>query len=107
MPKKLSTTPNTKTSTKTGTKTTKPAAPVAEAPKPVKSSPRVASARHRTVKPKVVASSATSIAVVENSREAIAKIAYGYWEARGRQAGDPLTDWLRAEAEYTTRKAAL
>src|SRR5438309_2280644 len=42
-------------------------------------------------------------AVVETSHgthEAIAKLAYGYWEARGFQGGNPAEDWLRAEAEY-------
>jgi hypothetical protein len=33
-------------------------------------------------------------------RETIAKIAYGYWEARGYAAGSADEDWIRAEAEY-------
>jgi hypothetical protein len=33
-------------------------------------------------------------------REAIAKIAYRYWEARGCTGGSPDEDWVRAEAEY-------
>jgi hypothetical protein len=32
--------------------------------------------------------------------EQIAKIAYGYWESRGYQAGCAEQDWLRAEREY-------
>ncbi len=36
----------------------------------------------------------------ENPREAIAKIAYGYWEARGYTGGSADEDWVRAEAEY-------
>jgi hypothetical protein len=36
----------------------------------------------------------------EAPREAIAKIAYGYWEARGCTGGSPDEDWVRAEAEY-------
>jgi len=36
----------------------------------------------------------------QNSQEAIAKIAYGYWLARGCQGGDQAEDWFRAEAEY-------
>lgn len=31
--------------------------------------------------------------------EAIAHLAYSYWEARGYQDGSPEEDWLRAEAE--------
>jgi hypothetical protein len=29
----------------------------------------------------------------------IAALAYSYWEARGRQGGSALEDWLRAESE--------
>jgi hypothetical protein len=36
----------------------------------------------------------------ETPREAIAKIAYGYWEARGYTGGSADEDWVRAEAEY-------
>ena len=39
--------------------------------------------------------------VSENER--IAKLAYHYWEARGRQGGSPLEDWLRAEREVRNR----
>ena len=31
------------------------------------------------------------------TRDAIASLAYEYWEARGRQGGSPEEDWLRAE----------
>ena len=31
--------------------------------------------------------------------QAIASLAYSYWEARGRQGGSAEEDWLRAEAE--------
>jgi hypothetical protein len=34
--------------------------------------------------------------------EAIAKIAYGYWEARGYTDGSADEDWIRAETEYLT-----
>ncbi len=37
---------------------------------------------------------------VANPREAIEKLAYGYWAARGFQGGDALEDWVRAEREY-------
>jgi len=42
---------------------------------------------------------------VENPREAIAKIAYGYWEARGCVGGSADEDWVRAEAEYLSLSA--
>jgi hypothetical protein len=34
----------------------------------------------------------------------IARLAYSYWEARGRQGGSALEDWLRAEREIQRRK---
>jgi hypothetical protein len=40
------------------------------------------------------------------SEEAIAKIAYSYWESRGYQGGSPLEDWARAEHEYRQSLAA-
>jgi DUF2934 family protein len=33
------------------------------------------------------------------SCDAIAQLAYSYWEARGYQGGSPEEDWLRAEQE--------
>jgi len=33
------------------------------------------------------------------THEEIARLAYSYWEVRGRQGGSPLEDWLRAERE--------
>jgi hypothetical protein len=41
----------------------------------------------------------------ENAHEAIAKIAYGYWESRGFQGGTEIEDWVRAEHEYRQRSA--
>ena len=35
----------------------------------------------------------------EPSTEAITKLAYSYWEARGCQGGSAEEDWLRAEQE--------
>ena len=34
----------------------------------------------------------------------IARLAYLYWEARGRQHGSALEDWLRAERELYARR---
>ena len=33
------------------------------------------------------------------AHDEIAKLAYAYWEARGRTGGSPEQDWLRAERE--------
>ena len=74
---------------KTSTKETVVAAPVRAAAKP----------RVRTVKHSKAASA--PVAVVEvSAHDQIAKIAYGYWEARGYQHGSSEQDWLRAEQEY-------
>jgi len=32
-------------------------------------------------------------------REAVSRLAYSYWEARGRSGGSPEEDWRRAEEE--------
>jgi hypothetical protein len=34
----------------------------------------------------------------------IARLAYAYWEARGRQHGCPQEDWYRAERELLRRR---
>ncbi|MBZ5585136.1 MAG: DUF2934 domain-containing protein [Acidobacteriia bacterium] len=35
------------------------------------------------------------------THDEIARLAYSYWEARGRRGGSALEDWLRAERELT------
>jgi hypothetical protein len=35
-----------------------------------------------------------------NRHDEIARIAYAFWEARGREHGYHVQDWLRAEQEY-------
>jgi hypothetical protein len=42
---------------------------------------------------------------VVRPREEIARLAYSYWEARGRQGGSPEEDWYRAEKEWDDRHA--
>jgi Protein of unknown function (DUF2934) len=39
-------------------------------------------------------------------QEAIARLAYSYWEERGHPTDSPDEDWLRAEAELRNRLAA-
>jgi Protein of unknown function (DUF2934) len=39
----------------------------------------------------------------ESSSERIAKLAYSYWESRGRIGGSALDDWLKAESELRSR----
>jgi len=44
-----------------------------------------------------------SAASAESLQEAVARLAYSYWEARGYQGGSPEADWLRAEQELSAR----
>lgn len=77
------------------------AAPPARAAKP--KPPRVRTAKHsKAVSSEPVAAQTNP----ENPREAIAQIAYSYWEARGCRNGSALEDWVRAEHEYRQRMAA-
>ncbi len=39
-------------------------------------------------------------------RNAVARLAYSYWEARGFIGGSPEEDWLRAEGEIRNHHAA-
>lgn len=41
----------------------------------------------------------------ELNTEEVARLAYFYWEARGRDGGSAEEDWLRAEQELRTRKS--
>jgi Protein of unknown function (DUF2934) len=85
-------------------KETAVAAPPARAAKP--KTPRVRAAKHsKTVSTEVVAHMEIHMDVQTASREAIAQIAYSYWEARGYQHGGDLEDWVRAEHEYRSQKA--
>jgi hypothetical protein len=42
--------------------------------------------------------------VRQPGHQEIAMLAYSYWEARGRQDGSALEDWLRAERELRRRR---
>jgi hypothetical protein len=39
----------------------------------------------------------------ESFQDAVARLAYSYWEARGCQGGSPEADWLRAEFELRAK----
>ncbi len=86
---------------------TKPKAPRKTAATEVTAAPRVKSVKHSkaSVPVAVVEVSAPEVvaAAPVNATEQIAKIAYGYFEARGYQHGFAEQDWLRAEQEYLGR----
>jgi hypothetical protein len=75
---------------------------VNETVRPVKAAPRVKAAKHRAI-PAEAASGISNETPLENVREIVAVTAYSYWESRGRQGGDPVEDWLRAESEVHQR----
>lgn len=54
--------------------------------------------------------SAQSVAPMERdgnpTHQDIAQLAYAYWEARGYTGGSPEEDWLQAENELKSRRAA-
>ena len=53
-----------------------------------------------TPEPEALAPVLESVVIVETpSYEAVAQLAYSYWEARGCQGGSPEEDWIRAEQE--------
>lgn len=81
-------------------KKTVAAAPPTRAAKP--KTPRVKAAQHS----KVVSGEPPIAQTTENPHEAIAQIAYGFWESRGCQDGAAIEDWVRAEHEYRQRLAA-
>jgi hypothetical protein len=82
-------------------KETAAAALPARAAKP--KTPRVKAAQHSKV---VSTEPVVTHTNFENPHEAIAQIAYGFWESRGYQGGAALEDWARAEHEYRQRLAA-
>ena len=90
---------------KTSTKETTASVPVRAAAKPRVTKPRVATVKHSKAASAPVAIVETETIIETeilslSAHEQIAKIAYGYWEARGFEAGCPEQDWLRAEREF-------
>ena len=75
----------------------------AAAAAPARRKPAVARKKHAASAPASPQTKAAEPAAVEPSPEEIAKLAYFYWEARGRQDGSAEEDWLRAELELRSR----
>ena len=66
--------------------------------------PKRAARTHSPAAPEV----ATAVApapTAQPPREAVARLAYTYWEARGYQGGSPEEDWNRAEHELRASAA--
>ena len=110
MPRKTATTPAisetaavspvAKTRTPRAAKTaTQNTATVEVAVKP-RTTQRVTTVKHSKAAAPAAVETITVETVSMNAHDQIAKIAYGYWEARGFQPGSPEQDWLRAEREY-------
>jgi hypothetical protein len=85
-------------------KTTKPAAKRTAAAKHSTNAPKKTAAKTEVASAAAEVSIPTTAAVV--SQEAIAEQAYLYWEARGFQGGDSVSDWVRAEEELRQRAMA-
>ena len=68
--------------------------------------PRVTAATHsktastESVLATPVTEPAVPVSDIENPHDAIARLAYSYWEARGQKGGSAMDDWFRAEYEY-------
>ncbi|MGA2714104.1 MAG: DUF2934 domain-containing protein [Bryobacteraceae bacterium] len=79
------------------------AAPATSARAAKPKTPRVKAAQHS----KSVSTEPVSVqSSPDNAEEAIARMAYSYWESRGYQGGSALEDWVRAEHEYRHRAGA-
>lgn len=57
--------------------------------------PRIKAAQHSKAVPVEM-----EHASAENPHDAIARIAYSLWEARGNESGSAVEDWLLAEQQY-------
>lgn len=66
---------------------------------------RGSGATHSRKQGATVAISSESVDQVD--QEAIARLAYSYWEARGGVGGTPEDDWFRAEHELLTLNRSL
>jgi hypothetical protein len=85
---------------------------VASAPVRTAAKPRVSTVKHSKAASAPVALVEVESVEVEclevetvtlSAHDHISKIAYGYWAARGFEAGSPEQDWLRAEQEFLLR----
>ena len=77
-----------------------PKKPVRKAAASPKSTTAIAVHKHHSKKnAEPVMETPTAKVPMQVTQDAIAQLAYSYWEARGYQGGSPEQDWLRAEQE--------
>lgn len=79
---------------------------VVSAPVSARHKPATTTRAKRPAPAPVAAAPVAPAAPAAPSREDIARLAYGYWEARGCQGGSPEQDWLRAERELAATAIA-
>jgi hypothetical protein len=83
------------------------AAPVRHKPVAPKRATRPAAVEVSNIpasEPEVLLAPAAQLAApTESFQDAVARLAYLYWEARGSQGGSPEADWLRAERELSAQ----
>jgi len=53
--------------------------------------------------PEVMTVAVVAVTPAGSFQDAVARLAYSYWEARGCQGGSPEADWLRAEQELSVK----
>lgn len=79
-------------------------------PDPAFTGTSVRSRSHSAKHSKAVSAPIPESTIVETAasvlydHDAIACLAYSYWEARGYQGGSQIEDWARAEKEFGTRQ---
>lgn len=67
-------------------------------------------ATEKTASPEVLASSIANLSEAvapAADREAVARLAYYFWEQRGYQGGSQEDDWLRAERELLNQRSLI
>ena len=64
---------------------------------------RAAVTTKKTAAVKVKVEAAAPVMSAEEIHAEITRVAHGYWVERNYAPGDPMADWLRAEAEVRTR----
>ncbi len=97
-PRRRATRPKTEIATQT-------ASPVTTIGEPADTSREAVAEALKTTAPEFSTEQPASVAFDGADRDAIAQLAYSYWEARGGVGGSAEEDWLRAEEEYRRKRS--